>query len=206
MLLVLQLNNLLGDAPVLVPVPDVVGQSQASGTAELEGDLFVVAVETAYSSTVPAGDIISQQPTAGTEAVEGSTVTITVSLGESPAQTPAGKSRKRRLYVEIDGRHFDVKSEAEAVQLLQSARAIAESQAEKSAAKAASNVERIARRTGIVPALEVKTPEITAAPELNVSALIADIRRLYEKAGIEAELRILMQRQMDDEDEELLLL
>lgn len=187
-----------------ITVPDVVGQSQASGTAELEGDGFVVAVETAYSSTVPAGDIISQQPTAGAEVLEGSTVTITVSLGE--AQNAAGKSKKRRLYVEIDGQRFDVKSEAEAVELLQRARAIAESQAEKRAETAASNVTRIARRTGSVPALKIKTPEIKASNDLNVSQLIADIRRLYDKAAIEAELRVLLQKQMDDEDEELLLL
>ncbi len=68
-----------------VTVPDVVGQSQASGTVELEGAAFVVAVSTAYSSIVAAGDIISQNPTAGTEAASGSTVTITVSLGEAPA-------------------------------------------------------------------------------------------------------------------------
>jgi hypothetical protein len=84
MLLVLQLNNLLGDPPVLVTVPDVVGDTQIDGTAELEALLFVVAVETAHSSTVPAGTIISQSPAAGIDAVEGSTVTITVSLGEAP--------------------------------------------------------------------------------------------------------------------------
>jgi hypothetical protein len=67
-----------------VAVPDVVGQSQASGTATLEGGGFVVAVQTAHSSIVPAGDIISQSPSAGAEVPEGSTVTITVSLGEAP--------------------------------------------------------------------------------------------------------------------------
>jgi hypothetical protein len=91
MLLVLQLNNLLGDPPTLVTVPDVVGETQADGTTELEALLFVVAVETAYSSTVPAGTIISQSPAAGLDAVEGSTVTITVSLGEAPVvQQDAG--------------------------------------------------------------------------------------------------------------------
>jgi hypothetical protein len=73
-----------------VEVPDVVGQSQASATAELEGALFVVAVATAYSSTAPAGDVISQSPTAGSEASEGATVTITVSLGEAPATDTDG--------------------------------------------------------------------------------------------------------------------
>lgn len=84
MLLLLQQNNLLADV-TLVEVPDVVGQSQASGTTELEGVGFVVAVATAYSSTVPAGDIISQSPSAGTEYPEGGTVTITVSLGDRPS-------------------------------------------------------------------------------------------------------------------------
>jgi predicted nucleic acid-binding protein len=84
MLLVLQLNNLLGEPPVLVEVPDVVGNDQATGTAALEAEGFVVAAQTAYSSTVAAGLIISQSPAGGVEAPEGSTVTITVSLGEAP--------------------------------------------------------------------------------------------------------------------------
>jgi beta-lactam-binding protein with PASTA domain len=71
------------DAPVAVP--DVVGETQAAGTATLEGDGFVVAVETAYSSLVAAGLIISQAPAGGASAASGSVVTITVSLGEAPA-------------------------------------------------------------------------------------------------------------------------
>lgn len=69
-----------------VVVPDVVGQSQADATTALEGEGFVVSVQTAYSSVVPAGDVISQVPAGGVEALEGSTVTITVSLGEALAQ------------------------------------------------------------------------------------------------------------------------
>lgn len=67
-----------------VTVPDVVGETQAAGTATLEGDGFVVAVETAYSSVVAAGLIISQSPIGGSSAAPGSTVTITVSLGDAP--------------------------------------------------------------------------------------------------------------------------
>lgn len=74
----------------LVEVPDVIGETQAAGTATLEGVAFVVAVETAYSSTVAAGLIIEQSPAAGIEAAEGSTVTITVSLGPQQGRTPAG--------------------------------------------------------------------------------------------------------------------
>lgn len=64
-------------------VPDVVGQTEANGTLELEGDGFVVAVVTAASSTVAAGLIISQDPVAGSSAAPGSTVTITVSTGDT---------------------------------------------------------------------------------------------------------------------------
>lgn len=77
------------DAPI--EVPDVVGDSQAAGTATLEGDGFVVSVATAYSPSVAAGDIISQSPIGGSFANEGSTVTITVSLGPEPvADEPVG--------------------------------------------------------------------------------------------------------------------
>jgi hypothetical protein len=86
MLLLLQQN--LGFAwgeVAQVVVPDVVGETQAAGTATLEGDGFVVAVTTAYSSLVAAGLIISQVPAGGASAASGSVVTITVSLGEAPA-------------------------------------------------------------------------------------------------------------------------
>ncbi len=89
MLLVLQQNMLLGDAPVLVEVPDVVGQTQASGTAELEGEGFVVAVQTTFDAAL-AGTIIAQSPSAGVEAAEGSTVTITVSAGPRPETSSEG--------------------------------------------------------------------------------------------------------------------
>jgi hypothetical protein len=81
-----------GTAVGLVEVPDVVGETQAAGTAELEADGFVVAVETAYSPTIAAGLIISQDPTGGTFAPSGSTVTITVSLGPQPVsdEQPTG--------------------------------------------------------------------------------------------------------------------
>jgi hypothetical protein len=73
-----------GQAAVLVEVPDVVGETQAAGTTELETGLFVVSVVTAYSPTIALGLIISQDPIGGTFASEGSTVTITVSLGPEP--------------------------------------------------------------------------------------------------------------------------
>ena len=67
-----------------VEVPDVVGETQAAGTTELETALFVVSVATAYSDLVAEGLIISQSPEGGEFAASGSTVTITVSLGPEP--------------------------------------------------------------------------------------------------------------------------
>jgi hypothetical protein len=112
-----------------VTVPDVVGQSQASGIAELEGDGFVVAVETAFSSTVPAGDIISQSPSAGSEVPAGSTVTITVSLGEAPAEDdqPSGgvtfwfryeqeQARRRKRRRELEEAEEETQKLADAVE------------------------------------------------------------------------------------------
>lgn len=75
--------------PVTV-VPDVVGQSQASGSTQLMGSSFLVSVLTAYSATVAAGIIISQDPAAGSQAGTGSTVTITVSLGAAPVSDFSG--------------------------------------------------------------------------------------------------------------------
>jgi hypothetical protein len=85
-LLALQLNNLLEEAAELVEVPDVVGQTQAEGSATLEGAGFAVSVTYQYSDSVPEGEIISQQPLGGAEAAEGSTVGIVVSGGPRPAE------------------------------------------------------------------------------------------------------------------------
>jgi beta-lactam-binding protein with PASTA domain len=73
-----------GTAAALVEVPDVVGETQAQATTDLEAVLFVVAVETAYSASIAVGLVISQDPVGGEFAAEGSTVTITVSLGPEP--------------------------------------------------------------------------------------------------------------------------
>lgn len=132
MLLALQLNNLLGDAPTLVEIPNVVGQSQASGTTELEGEGFVVAVQSAYSNAVAAGNIISQSPGAGTLYPAGGTVTITVSLGEEPVSSSGGgwyiayelelarrrQERKRREELEEESERIEEETSREIARLL----------------------------------------------------------------------------------------
>jgi hypothetical protein len=121
--------------------------------------------------------------------------------------------KKRRMFVEIDGRQFAVSSQTEALHLLQQARALAERSAEKAATTAESNVRRIAKRTGSVAALKVKAPDISVSPELKAEsqALIAEIDRLYKQAATIAELRVLMDERLkkeaaDEMEAELLLL
>jgi hypothetical protein len=79
-------SGIAATAPV--QVPDVVGETQAQATTDLQSPGFVVSVTTAYSSSVAAGLVISQSPTAGSFAAFGSTVTIVVSLGDAPVPPP----------------------------------------------------------------------------------------------------------------------
>jgi len=71
-----------------VGVPDVLGQSESSATAELEAAGFVVDVVQAPSSTTPAGLVSAQSPDPGVEAEKGSTVQITVSTGPAQVTVP----------------------------------------------------------------------------------------------------------------------
>lgn len=76
--------------PTTVPVPDIVGLTQAAATDSLTAsDLVVGSVTTAFSATVPVGQIISQDPAAGTIVVIGSAVSFVVSDGPAPPPTVA---------------------------------------------------------------------------------------------------------------------
>lgn len=120
------------------------------------------------------------------------------------AQTPAG-SRRRKYFVEIDGQQFPVDSAAQAVELLLRARAIAEAQAEKKANRAT----KVLKRRAVVPKVRIAPPVIVAPADLraDLAPLIADIERLYRQAAETAELRLLLLKQIEaDEDEEDVLL
>lgn len=137
-----------------------------------------------------------------------------LTAGDTPAvavtgQTPAGSSKKhgkKRFFVDIDGQQFHVNDAEDARQLLNQARAIAERRSEVVAQRV---VKKLAKRVD-VPKIALPTPSITASAEIapDLAPLIADIQRLYQKAGELAELRLLLQKQMRDEDDEddLLLL
>ena len=77
------------DPPVMVTVPDVVGQPLDTATRELESDKFKVAdpvLET--SQDVEEGTVISQDPQGEARQKKGSTVTLTVSSGPEQVAIP----------------------------------------------------------------------------------------------------------------------
>ena len=187
-----------------VEVPDVVGETQAQATTDLEAVLFVVAVQTAYSASVAVGLVISQDPIGGSFAASGSTVTITVSLGPEPVREQAeGGSAKRkhykRYFVEIDGQYFEVNSQAEAEQKLRHALALAQTVIAPEATDRSAKRIRRGKRAA-TPAL----PTINASPEL---AQVVDeyrerINAVYRQIAVDAELRELMRLKMLDDDED----
>jgi beta-lactam-binding protein with PASTA domain/tRNA A-37 threonylcarbamoyl transferase component Bud32 len=80
--------------PVQVPVPNVVGQTQATATAALQRDGFVVTTTAATSSTVAQGSVINTNPPAGSSRAKGSAVQLVVSSGKKQVMIPllAGKT------------------------------------------------------------------------------------------------------------------
>jgi autotransporter-associated beta strand protein len=75
---------------VPVPVPGVVGLSQAAAVAMLTASNLVVgSVTNVYHATVPAGAVISQNPAAGALVFEGTSVDLVISLGPKTVATVA---------------------------------------------------------------------------------------------------------------------
>src|SRR5437588_1800377 len=77
-----------GTPPPTVPVPNVVGQTQAAATSALTSAGLTAGTVTQQSSTtVPSGNVISESPAAGTSVAKGSAVNLVVSSG-APPPTP----------------------------------------------------------------------------------------------------------------------
>jgi ribosomal protein L28 len=121
-----------------------------------------------------------------------------------PEQVHAGRKTRRRYYVEIDGQQFDVESANEAQQILERARALAEVAAESAAKK----VQAKAARAKKPRPIRLAAPKVTASPELrlDLAPIRRDIARIYDDAAALAELRLLLQRAIEDDEEETLLL
>lgn len=201
MLLALQLNNLLEEAPTLVEVPDVVGESQATGTTTLETALFVVAVQEEYSS-LAAGLVSNQSPAGGGFAAEGSTVTIYISLGVRPASDGGSAKRKQRRrshLVEIDGQFFEVANQQEAIELLQKATNLAQTVAKQQTERVAKRIKRGKPTTVQAPVIKTSSPEIMAV----VDDYRERIESIYRQIAIDSQIRELMRvRQLQEQDDE----
>src|SRR5437660_1689051 len=75
--------------PPPVPVPNVVGQTQAAATSAITGAGLTVGTVTMQSSTtVPSGNVISESPAAGTRVAKGSAVNLVVSSGPAQVAVP----------------------------------------------------------------------------------------------------------------------
>src|SRR5260370_849919 len=82
-------NLVLSSGPPPVPVPDVVGMTQAEATAAITGAKLTVGTVTQdTSSTVPSGKVISQDPKSGSSVAQGSAVNLVLSLPPPPSNDP----------------------------------------------------------------------------------------------------------------------
>jgi hypothetical protein len=111
-------------------------------------------------------------------------------------QTGGGK-RKHRYFVQIDGHDFEVRSRAEAVEILQKAAAIAERAAEKAAERKAASIPV----TSKVRKVSLKPPVITTNAPVDIAPYLQAIERAYQNAAAAAEIRLLLEAQMREEDE-----
>jgi beta-lactam-binding protein with PASTA domain/predicted Ser/Thr protein kinase len=84
----------------LVPVPDVLGQSEASAKAELRNAGFIPNVET-ENSDEPEGTVIAQDPGAGGALPKGTEVAITTSNGAGSVVVPDVEGQPRNTAISI---------------------------------------------------------------------------------------------------------
>jgi beta-lactam-binding protein with PASTA domain len=74
---------------VTIPIPNVVGITQAAAAmAVVSAGLTIGTVTQQSSATVPAGIVISQSPAGGTNVTAGSAVNIVISTGPAPVNVP----------------------------------------------------------------------------------------------------------------------
>ncbi len=80
---------LVSGGPVQVPVPNVVGKSEADATNVLKTAGFEVNITKTPSLTVANGNVISTNPPAGTSRAKGSSVQLVVSAGKPLKTIPS---------------------------------------------------------------------------------------------------------------------
>lgn len=216
MLLALQQNLLLGGdvAPIFASVIPDIFQRKDTGTYTYDLSVYFVgaltyaispAIETGWSFDTNTAVLVIDTDEIG---VFGPfTVTATNGIGDTPSNafsvevaassTGAGRrTRRQRLFVEIDGRDFEVASVAEAVELLERAKQVAVAQIEK-AREAPARVKPGIKR----PSIRTNSPELVP---LVVQAR-TEIVSMYDDMLRDLELRYLLAKAQEEDDEEAIL-
>src|SRR4029077_17611733 len=86
-------NLVISTGPAQVPVPNVVGLTQAAATSAITAAGLTVGTVTPQSSgTVAAGNVISESPLAGTLENLGTAVNLVVSTGPAQVAVPTSIS------------------------------------------------------------------------------------------------------------------
>jgi hypothetical protein len=210
------------DPPVLVGSIPNISETENTGTHQydlsayfLGADTYAIApaVETGWSFDTGTGvleidtDLGSFGPFIVTATnANGDTpsneFSVTVAALAVVTEQPAGRPRRyrsRRLVVEIDGQDFEVGSEAEARELLDRAKALAEEVAEEAVEHQVKRVKRKKRAAPVqIPVITTEEPELKSL----VSTYRDDIEAIYRQIAIDAEIRELMRRKLRDEDED----
>lgn len=119
------------------------------------------------------------------------TITITPNRG-------GGKKRKKRYFVEVDGRRFVAEDAQHARALLERAAELARKAAETQVEPALNRARRVGKASITPPTLATDAP-------LDLAPYERAIREAYDEAARLAEMRLLMELE-DDEDAAYLLL
>ena len=127
---------------------------------------------------------------------------------EGARSTGAGRRRKRRYYVEVDGEDIAVESPQQALAILDRVREDARKTAEARAAEVLQKVAPKALRVGKTKKIILDAPEVSGSSEFNDAIQRANeaIRKIYAEAAMVAELQLLMLLQLQRDEEETIIL
>ena len=183
---------------VVIPFPTASGTATVAGAHSASGSPSVAQVTASGSATVThqaSGAIIIPFPVASGEAEVS---------GAEQAVKPAGKRKRRKYFVEIDGQEFQTDSVDEAEGLLELARYEAENHAQRTVEIAAKRAKVVAGKVTIKVAL----PKIKASRAL--APLVAEYREqineIYRSAVRQVELSLRIKIIEEDEEDALVAL
>jgi hypothetical protein len=180
-----------------------VANHQSSGALSAQ-DATVTGTAAHVGIHATSGALVADSATVSGVAQNGTAVASVPSTGAGRPR----KTRKRKVIVTIDGEDFTVSSEAEAVELLESAKAEAEKKAEEVTTKAVAATNRPKRKILADVRKALTTPEIAVSKAVQPAAdkIQSEIAKIYADALRAVEIATLMRRQADEQDDEDILL